>query len=658
MKEIQFICKGMTYLLIVWLSFSAALAETVRYHRGDLILRGNQQLTLENETLYVKGNVVLKDSAKLILRNATLRIKQTYHEEYQADLYDRATLLLENAVIDSTFDIIIISLHDRSRLIANNSQIKHEIVLLDSGQVEITRSTVDGFVAEEDGYKFRSVGGIAQATLRNSFIHEITLGIAQYCKLKAQDLRPGDHVTFYLGPEQAQVGSIPYEIQVENCGIVRLNFVVGKRANVEFQDCKIFKLACYDSAKVLVINSEIYQVVLRLQKLYVAFGGLKTGGFKDWTLSSTKGWLPCSLRFVDSKIIEGWYLRLRGGNYHISDSVIVRLRDEFDSSRDRYHLENCCIQEWQPWWDYGTVILENCILGTIHAPDGATPTLRGNFCVLNPEISEFWGPWRNNSVITRYFSIIVRDTDGTPLSGVAFELIDPDGNVVQRGTTGPQGEAEVKIRFTKDNFEKQWTLRIPQLNKSQPITITSSTPIMFPPNPQPCPELPCREALQAGSGVPDSEAQRCLCSGRLTISWDLEKLVSTSSQHRAEDPNRDIIALYAWDDGENLYIRLEFRGKEPDSTGTTSRYELYLSSPDWKNIGYKFVADQGTIEKNTLPGWQKVESQPVDCCISDAVEVAVPLSILPPFTELRILGQSRIFPDKVVDTIIGTYIKR
>ena len=652
--------KGLvSFSLILLLALSTAFAETVKQHQGNLLLTGNQQLTLEDEILYVEGNVILKDSAKLVLINATLRFEQTYHEEYKLALYGRTTLWLKNSTIDATFDIIQVSLHDRSRLVATSSQIKHEIVLLDSGEVELTGSAVDGFVAEEDGYQFHSHGGIARATLRNTSIHELTLGVARYCKLKVQGLRPGNHVNFYLGPKQVKAGFIPYEIDIEDCKIEHCDFAVSKYADVEFQKCEIFQLGCYDTGKVLVTDSTVSQVVLRLQNLYVSFGGLKKGLFTDWSLSSTKGWLPCSIRFVNSQITEGWYLRLRGGSYHISDSVIVRLRDEFDTSSDQYYLENCCIQEWQPWWDHGTVTLKNCILGTIYAPDGATPTLRGDFCVLNPKISDFWGPWRNNSTITRYFPIVVHDARGKPVSRAVFELIGPDGNVVQKGATNAQGEAEIKIIFDGNNFGKQWSLRIPLLDKVQPVMIASPTPILFPPKSQPCSELPCRGTLQErmGSGVSGSGIH-CSCSSYPSISWTSEKLISTRSQSKAEDPNRDITALYAWDDGQTLYIRLEFSGREPDSTGTISRYELYLSSPEWKNVGYKFVADQGVIEKDTLPGWREGgKSQSVNCCISDAVEVAIPLSILPPFTELTILGQSRIFPDKAVDTITGTYTR-
>jgi len=137
------------------------------------------------------------------------------------------------------------------------------------------------------------------------------------------------------------------------------------------------------------------------------------------------------------------------------------------------------------------------------------------------------------------------------------------------------------------------------------------------------------------------------------VNWSSAKLLSSQSKDNPTNPNLDITALYAYDDGEFLYVRLEFRGTELDCTGNRFRYEIYLTSPSWGKVGFKIVASEGELGKAI--DWQVVESWPIDCYIGKVVEVAVPFSYLPQFSELRILGQSRVFPDTVVDVIEGVY---
>ena len=100
------------------------------YHEGDLVLRGHDELLVQDKTLIVHGNITLYGDARLVLRDAHLSIDQTYHEEFTVSLHDRAQLVIENSLFDATFDIVLIQLWDRSNLFINDSKIRHEIVLL------------------------------------------------------------------------------------------------------------------------------------------------------------------------------------------------------------------------------------------------------------------------------------------------------------------------------------------------------------------------------------------------------------------------------------------------------------------------------------------------------------------------------------------------
>ena len=53
---------------------------TQRSHAVDIVLTGEQILTIENITYSNKGNIKLYDNSQLIIRNSTFNFEQDYHE--------------------------------------------------------------------------------------------------------------------------------------------------------------------------------------------------------------------------------------------------------------------------------------------------------------------------------------------------------------------------------------------------------------------------------------------------------------------------------------------------------------------------------------------------------------------------------------------------
>ena len=630
------------------------------YHEGDLVLRGHDELLVQGKTLIVHGNITLYGDARLVLRDAHLSIDQTYHEEFTISLHDRAQLIIENSSFDATFDIALIQLWDRSSLLLNDSKVCHEIVLLDSASAEVAASSIRCFCAEENGYRFNNGWGHAKARFKDSDIHEIILGVSRYCVLSVSGLKPGKKVNFTLSSADVEAGDIPFELQLIDCSVEYCDFVVSKRAQIHFVDCDLFQLGCYDYAKVTVENSAVAQMVLKLERLWVSFGGLRTGYYEDWELRASSGWLPCSLRLINTSVSEGWYLRLRGGNYEIYNSDLVRFRNEFDTEGSRYLLDNCCILEWLPWCAHGEITLRSCVIGTIQAPDAATSTLRGEFCVLKPEVSSFFGPWRNNSKIRRYFPIQVFEPNGNPASGVVVEVMNPDGQLVQRTKTDSFGRAEISIVFDEENYSAMYTVRVPELGFTCSFGLCSSTPIRLPEDFSEPMCLDCTKRIPQmadlrGQSVGGHMGLGGLVSGESFLAWNSAMVVSSLSQRIADDPNRDILSISAAADAKFLYLRMDLRGDSPDISGQHSVYEFYLLSPEWDHC-YKINASRGTIERMTCDWSQVLDTDKVECIAANGgIEVAVPLEMLGDASLIEIRAQTRIFPDKVVDFIQGLF---
>jgi len=479
--------------VILVLGLAGGLCQgTERHHYGDLVLRGTQSLVVDAETLYIHGNVYLYDAANLTVQNGgAIIIVQTYHEEFNFYLQDNAKLSIHSGKLDTNFDRCLIVLWGNSSVVGDDAYIDHELAVADGSTVTLKRTYVLHLDIAHPGYQ-RGWAGTSSIHLEECRVHEMSLSFAQSCEVSLVGIQPGKSVSFTVTKQDVARGRVDFELFFIRSELGYVNFLAANWASLHLKNAIVHQLNCIENATVVAEDSTISQPVLQMSNVYATIEGLPIGLVREWSLKPAQGWIPCKMTLRNTQVEQGWHLRLRGGRIEIRDSVLARLRDEFDDSRSQYRLINCCILEWMPWGDHGTVILENCILKTIQAPDGATPTLKGNFCVLDSYVSEFWGPWRNDSTITREFPVIVKTSTGQPAANVAVELIDSAGKVLQTKYTNSSGEASLTIVFNERNYRNTWSVRIPQFGWQQPLSLCSSTPIMFPPSLGKCPELPCR----------------------------------------------------------------------------------------------------------------------------------------------------------------------
>lgn len=86
---------------------SRILQSYVTTHNGDLILTGNDILTISSDTYVQTGNVIVKDNATLNLSAATMTMNVSFPYQYRIELFNTAHLIASASIIQgsSTFNL-------------------------------------------------------------------------------------------------------------------------------------------------------------------------------------------------------------------------------------------------------------------------------------------------------------------------------------------------------------------------------------------------------------------------------------------------------------------------------------------------------------------------------------------------------------------------
>ena len=641
------LCLSLLVTVVTLLALCAApsvfsYGTSIQHHVGDINLSGSEVMVIRNETYYQKGNITLRGRAKLLLSGARLLIDQTYHEEFNINTYDDSSIEIINSSVNSTIDMSCVFFHDRSTSFARNSTINADLCLLDSSHMQLVACNILGVTISDPGWHGKPRWGPPEASLDDVTLRSLSLGTLMYCKMSLRHLSTGKFFDWSFDEHAVTEGTTPFKLSLKNTSIENINFSVGGKADVSFDNCEFFQLTVNEGSSVAVKRSIIHQGVLKLTNQNATIRNLKTGYLSDWRLRSRGTQLPMELYINDSSIIEGWYLRLQGGHYEIYDSTIARFRPEFDDSSSRYVLHNCCVIEWMPWWVHGTVVFDNCVIDRIHTPDGATPTVMGSFCILQESPWEgMFGPWRNNSTITRVFPIQVFDSYNRPLAGQTVEIIAPDGTLEGSVITNQSGEAEVRITFSKRDYNRNWTLQVPELDLSRAIRLTSNSPITLP-KVDFCPKLNCiggqlrtKDHASASAQTSDSFVDLdIVCDGQPDAKWSDVSPLYCDKKGDTDEPGADIGCLYAYSDGKYLYCRFDIVDKTP--TVQKTLYSIYIESPEWpRNTQY---ALQSAGPYVFLPSH---ETRPIPMGVNKVVEAAIPLAWLGYPATVNLLAETR-----------------
>jgi len=642
--------------LVLGVSVAALTVQTSaaeRHHSGDLELTGTQTLLIENETYYQDGEIRILGQARLIVRNATLVLVQEYHEEHNIRVDQNAHIEITDSTVRSSFDISIVTLSGKATGELTRARVEGWVMLEGGGQLDCDASVLGptrGGVIVVDSFQAREAANaeLGRATISNTSIHEFYLALHSTCSTVISDIRPGTQEVWEFNQGSAKSGRVPFDLRFSNVGIENWDVRLGGSGDHVIERCQIQQLYVADSVKVLCRESEVAKPVLILDAGTWTLRDLGVGWVEVLDLD-LRGFVGPRVRLEDTTITVGWQLGLRGGEVSIWDSAISRFRPEFDTASSHYTLVNCCVDELLSWWSYGTVEFENCVLERMHTPDNTSITLRGSFRITQDHaLDEVNGPWRGNAIITRCYPVQVHSADGTPLVNQQIKLVDDSGRTVQTARTGSTGEAEVCIRFDATNHTRTWEVRVPTEGWSKRIALLSETPVCFPDAPA-VTLLPCEEEMElpAESPLTQEDAQVSLPE-EAWPSWSTVSAIQSDPVELNLPASRDILALKATSDVENLFLSLELRGP-PDPPGV-SRYFFYIWGDESREISYRFAPDSAALRK--FVHHELVSESPVAFRTSgNTIEVALPLHLLPPVEGLLVTVEARIWPDATEDVL-------
>lgn len=122
-----------------------ASSENLTEHEGDIIIDLTETYVLANCTFVQKGNIIVKGNATLRIENADLTIQQDFSNQYRITIDDSAAMFVSScSEVRSNFDLYLYSF-GQSTIEIKDSKIRAPIMTEFSGvsNVNIRNSTVD-----------------------------------------------------------------------------------------------------------------------------------------------------------------------------------------------------------------------------------------------------------------------------------------------------------------------------------------------------------------------------------------------------------------------------------------------------------------------------------------------------------------------------------
>ncbi|MDO9228938.1 MAG: CFI-box-CTERM domain-containing protein [Syntrophales bacterium] len=475
-------------------------------YAGDIVLTGNDVMTVENTTYTQTGNIYVKDNAKLTIRDATLIVNIRYHEEFDIIVSDNAVLEIINSTVKTSIDgeIQRIILRGTSNLTFHGSNLSEGLAYFSFGA--------------EGGGNFSGV-----ATLSNSNIDNISLLFTPQspCTINVSDsvcenitLRFGDN--YKGGFADLKPGLFPswtytqnnYNILFKNTQIDRFVAACDGACQIVMRNSEFHQFAPTSPSAAIqmtAIDSKINQIPLHgLTNIQASFWGLKTGHYDNWLLSDhstvTKGELPI-LNLQNTEITDWWVVSAFGNSEIMIDDSIFEFRVYFNNSFTKITNSSIISRFMLYGATNSTVEFDNTTIENIdvYVPP-ISVTIKGN---LTFSTSAKLLNWYTPSTVTRTYPVTIMGDVGSNPPIASLSLYDKAGTLVWSGQTDARGKANFDIAFTDSNYSDTWNLETSFQGKKETkaIKLLTSTPIALDvtPTPEPTPE-PTPQSSSGGGG--------------------------------------------------------------------------------------------------------------------------------------------------------------
>ncbi len=427
--------------------FPAPNTQTTVTHEGDLVLAGNESLTIEDQKYVVTGNVYLSGNGRLTVRNSEVEVQ--HYPRQEIFVSGQATLEAENTIFSG---FIHSAFSDQAVLTMNRVFFINLIDLNGQAQATIRNSCLF-----QDRFGLLQVSGEAQATLDDSLVGAVGLDVPAGFPLAIDGLAPGYFE--HWAAQQDISPNLTYDV-VLNRSEIKEN--PGYSGGFEM-GWNIFTVS---DADLSISDSVLNKLVINFANEDVQFSGLVRESPVDFDYES--------IHLSDTEVQGQWGIFVSNGETRIDNSDGVWLWPQ--GSKDTF-ITNTAINEFDPRQYTGTIHLtDSSMTDGFEIFDSSVFRLEGSVNML--EISPLF---TSDSVMTRNFELVVANgRDGAPFADLDLSLTK-DGAAVWSGRTDSGGRAVFDITFDIDNYDDAWTLSTadPSISLSKAISISTDAPVMI-----------------------------------------------------------------------------------------------------------------------------------------------------------------------------------
>jgi predicted TIM-barrel fold metal-dependent hydrolase len=433
-------------------------------HEGNLVIEGQETRLIENEKFFQKGNVYVRDRATLIIRNTEFMMSRgavpTVHVYFFVDPH--AKLIIENSQIHPP--------------VAGGTE-PGLICVINHGEVRMSDSpTAIHYFDMSEGAKFvmvnsemvNPIGGLLQVNGGETQVVDSTLGalglsVAADAHLEVSGLHSG--VYYESWDVHQMIPQANYSLVLERTTILK-DELSGKLKHGPYERGWIFFLD--SNAHVRISDSELRKVFIDIRNDTAEFHDLRAG-------------IPSSLTYrdiiLDNVIIMGqWPFTITDSNVTITNSDYLFLQP---SGSSKVKLIDSHMIEFIPREFFGTMTFENGLWTEAGEVIGGVPyhsmsndfVIKGSLRIEGVQENLQWKDAR----VTRVFDVIVKDSQGKPVSGVMVKVAG------EAHLTDDTGRTTFNIIFNEANYNRPTTLEVwrqMRLITQQEINFFTETPII------------------------------------------------------------------------------------------------------------------------------------------------------------------------------------
>jgi hypothetical protein len=412
----------------------------------DLVVAGNQVVTITGQIYCISANIVVRDSARLVVRDATIVVDQTYDRQYEIRAEGNGTLEWSRVVLESGNEVQLVG-YDDAHLNLNG------VTGSDPWRVGLH----DHSAATVDASDISRVWlcDYSQMAASHSSIRTVDLFPGANASIELRGIRSG-HFEEWTTQNPVASGHLSTALALHDTDVAGWSVTVGT------------------GARVTVVDSELAGIGIELRNVSGRISGLRPGFYREWSLSSFPLQNASSELTLRDTYVADWVIRDGAQcDLTLEDSQVVLLLWGKDlslaASRTTFvwvGLSN------MPWAEFD---VQDCRVQGYFRLVNSHLGLAGSLHFAQPlEI----GAWHSSSVV-RSFEVVSRDGRGKPLAHAAVRVTDPYGDTVAEGSTNTNGAFKFTITFDDGSYAGIWHVNLTAYGVAKTLGFQSDTTIVL-----------------------------------------------------------------------------------------------------------------------------------------------------------------------------------